>query len=366
MNHFRLPSPKPTIPGLISASSSPIVTITDNDAAPTVRFGAGVHDVDEGNTINIPVRLSAPSGYDITVDLAYTGSATAADFAALPANFIIPKGTKSATLTLDATADGLPEAGEQLRLEMTSASNAAINTGNRYRLNVHDPVDTACPEGAERWSDPASWPAGVPVAGAAVEIPEGVHIALDTNSAPLAGLTINGTLSFCRQDVELTADWILLTGELHVGSESEPFTHHADITLTGGDTTENIMGMGTRGLLVMDGVLELHGNAPEVTWTKINEHADANTTQLIMDQAVDWHAGDQIIIAPTDFYGVAETEQHQIAALAGQTVDLVNPLSAFRWGLLQYPTPGGMSLTNDNPVVPPAAPETRCNTVGSR
>jgi len=345
-------------PGLISASGSPIVTIADNDAPPTVRFGAGIHDVDEGNAINIPVRLSAPSGYDITVDLAYTGSATAADFAALPANFIIAKGTKSATLTLEATADGLPEADEQLRLEMTTAVNAAINTGNRYRLNVHDPVDTACPEGAERWSDPASWPAGVPVAGAAVEIPEGVHIALDTNTAPLAGLTVNGTLSFCRQDVALTADWILLTGELHVGSESEPFIHHADITLTGSNAAENIMGMGTRGLLVMDGVLELHGNAPEVTWTKINEHADANTTQLIMDQAVDWHVGDQIIIAPTDFYGVAETEQHQIAALNGQSVDLVNPLSAFHWGRLQYPTPTGMSLTNDNPVVPPAAPET--------
>jgi len=355
---FSVAATEANYPSLINATVNQTVLIADNDAPPIVRFGSGVHSVDEGGQIQIPVKLSTPSGYDVDVNVVYSGTAGAADFAELPATLTIPKGEKSAQLELSAVTDGLSEASELLRLEIASALNASTSTGIRYKLNVHDPIDTACPADASRWSDPASWPAGVPVAGADVEIPAGTHIALDTDTAPLAGLTINGMLSFCRQDVSLTANWILLSGELHIGSELEPFTQQANITLTGSDIAENIMGMGTRGLLVMDGVLELHGNAPTIPWTKINAHAEANTTQLIMEQAVDWQVGDQIIVAPTDFYGVAQTEQHQIAALAGQTLELTTPLAAFRWGKLQYPTATGMSLSNESVVAPPAAPET--------
>lgn len=353
---------------LINEGFRKIVTIEDNDKQPIVKFGSGIHEVSEGNQIRIPIELSAPSGYDINVKLLYTGSATTGinptratsiNFASLPTTIVIPKGEIATTLELSAVSDGLPNTDKSLEIYLGEAKHAKIIRDDRtYRLRVRDPIVTACPAGVDRWSDPSSWPEGVPIAGSAVEIPEGTHIALDVDTATLAGLTINGTLSFCRQDLVLTADWILLTGELHIGSETDPFTHQANITLTG-DTTENVMGfMGSRGLLVMNGILELHGNAPEVVWTKINEHAEVDTTQLTLDQPVDWRVGDNVVLAPTDFYGVAQTEWHQIAAMVDdQTIHLVNPLSAFRWGRLQYVTSTGMSLTNDDPVSPPADPE---------
>ncbi len=48
---------------------------------------------------------------------------------------------------------------------------------------------------------------------------------------PLNGLHIEGKLSFAdNKDLELTTEWIMVHGELDVGSEAKPFTHKATIT----------------------------------------------------------------------------------------------------------------------------------------
>ncbi|MEO1257193.1 MAG: G8 domain-containing protein [Bacteroidota bacterium] len=209
------------------------------------------------------------------------------------------------------------------------------------------------------WSDPATWGGTKPVHGDTVTIPVGTHILLDENTPSLAGLTINGVLEFDRQDLELTAGWVMVMGELHIGSEATPFTHQATITLNATDQTENVMNMGTRGLMVMGGLVEMHGNPPAVPWTKINAHAPEGSDSLFLVDSVGWAIGDQIAIAPTDFYeagltGNSITQRLDITAVNDTVLTLDGGLNAFRWGLLQYVTNNGMSLTNDDPVDPPA------------
>ena len=114
------------------------------------------------------------------------------------------------------------------------------------------------------WSDPGTWGGSVPVAGENVVIPVGQHVLLDTNTPDLGGVTVHGTLEFGRQDLQLTADWIVVTGVLQIGSQVEPFSHQAVITLNANDPNENIMGMGTRGIMAMGGNLEMHGSPPSV------------------------------------------------------------------------------------------------------
>lgn len=211
----------------------------------------------------------------------------------------------------------------------------------------------ACPA----WNNPATWGGAVPAPGADVTIAAGQCVTLTGNPAEVGGLTIQGRLQFAEADIALQAKWILLDGgELHIGSADQPFQHHATLTLTDTDASANQGGMGTRGLLVMDGDLELHGVAPAVIWTKINQHAPANTNQLSLEQPVDWQVGDQIIVGPTNFYGQSETELHQVAGLAGQSLSLQTPLATGRWGLLQYATPTGMSLSDAALATPPADP----------
>ncbi len=152
------------------------------------------------------------------------------------------------------------------------------------------------------------------VDGADIEIPEGITITLDTNTANLSGLTIGGTLQFAEQDVALTSDWIMVQGTLQVGAEGNLFTHQAVITLTGDPAIQNIMGMGTRGIMVMGGTLELHDTSPQTIWSKIDGHIAAGASQLNAVEATGWQIGDQIVIAPTDYYGVAETEDFVLTA----------------------------------------------------
>ncbi|MCP4420852.1 MAG: hypothetical protein GY805_29940, partial [Chloroflexi bacterium] len=206
------------------------------------------------------------------------------------------------------------------------------------------------------WSNPLTWGGAVPVDGEAVEIPAGITITLDTNTANLSGLTIAGTLQFAEQDVTLTSDWILVQGTLQVGTEATPFTHQAIITLTGNPATQDIMGMGTRGIMVMGGTLELHGTSLATVWSKIDEHIAAGANQFDVVDATGWQLGDQIAIAPTDYYGVAETEDFVLTAVNGNQLTINSPINNARWGVLQYVTDTGMSLTPDPSFDPPATP----------
>ena len=101
------------------------------------------------------------------------------------------------------------------------------------------PTDPASPPPQpgtiQRWSAPATWPAGVlPGPGAAVTIPAGRTVLLDISPPALASLTVEGTLQFdATRDLELTAGWIAVHGALEIGSEAQPFTRRAVITLTG-------------------------------------------------------------------------------------------------------------------------------------
>ena len=97
-----------------------------------------------------------------------------------------------------------------------------------------------------RWSDPATWPdRQVPRAGDKVTIAAGKDVVLDVSPPALDGLTINGKLSFANTaDLELTTEWIMVHGELEIGTEARPHTRKATITLTDNVKDEDIGGVG--------------------------------------------------------------------------------------------------------------------------
>jgi hypothetical protein len=82
------------------------------------------------------------------------------------------------------------------------------------------------------WSDPATWPdRKVPVAGDKVTIEKGKDVVLDVSPPALGSLTINGKLSFAdNKDLELTTEWIMVHGELEIGTEKAPHTRKAPTT----------------------------------------------------------------------------------------------------------------------------------------
>ena len=87
----------------------------------------------------------------------------------------------------------------------------------------------------------------MPVAGDKVTIGRDKEVILDVSPPALGGLSIDGKLTFANNaDLELTTEWIMLHGELEIGTEARPHTRKATITLTNNIKDEDIGGMGGR------------------------------------------------------------------------------------------------------------------------
>jgi len=186
------------------------------------------------------------------------------------------------------------------------------------------------------WSDTATWAGGdLPESGDQVTIGSGLNVVLDTNTPELDGVTINGKLSFADDaDLELSTEWIMVHGELEIGTEAKPFTHKATITLTDKVKDEQLMGMGDRGIMLSGGTLNLHGNRTNA-WTKLASTAEAGSSNIEVLDAAQWQVGDQIVLASTD-YDPRQAEVRTIAAISGNTLTLDQPLEYMHFGQITY------------------------------
>jgi len=195
--------------------------------------------------------------------------------------------------------------------------------------------------GAKRWSDAATWPdKKVPAKDAVVTIDRDMDVILDVSPPELHGLTINGTLSFAdNKDLELTTEWIMVHGELEIGTEAKPHTHQATITLTDNVKDEDFGGMGgndrsDRGIMLMGGTLNLHGTEKN-SWTKLAKTAEAGSTSIEVLNAADWRAGEEIVLASTDF-DPRQAERRTISAIRGNTITLDKKLDYMHFGKITF------------------------------
>ncbi len=187
-----------------------------------------------------------------------------------------------------------------------------------------------------RWSDRATWPGKkLPVAGDKVVIEAGKDVILDVSPPQLNGLTINGKLTFAdTADLELTTEWVMIHGELAIGTEAKPHTRKATITLTDNVKEEEMMGMGDRGIMLSGGTLNLHGNVRNA-WTKLAKTADAGSTSIEVLNAAEWKVGDEIVLASTDF-NPRQAERRTIAAISGNTITLDRKLDYMHFGKITF------------------------------
>ncbi len=187
------------------------------------------------------------------------------------------------------------------------------------------------------WSDPDTWPnRKVPVAGDKVTIGRDKQVILDVSPPALGGLSIDGKLTFANDaDLELTTEWIMLHGELVIGSEASPHTRSATITLTNNVKGEDVMaGMGDRGIMISGGTLNLHGDRTN-TWTKLASTARAGSASIEVLNATGWRVGDEIVLASTD-YDPRQAERRTIAAISGNKITLDQKLDYMHFGKITF------------------------------
>ncbi|HEY7338863.1 MAG TPA: G8 domain-containing protein [Bryobacteraceae bacterium] len=201
---------------------------------------------------------------------------------------------------------------------------------------VKDQQKTSSTVRAKRWSDAATWPdKKVPSKDAVVTIGKDMDVVLDVSPPPLRSLTIDGKLSFAdNKDLELTTEWIMLHGELEIGTQAHPHTRNATITLTNNVPNEDIQGMGDRGIMLMGGTLSLHGDRKH-SWTRLAKTAAAGSDAIEVLDAGDWKKGDLIVVASTDF-DPHQAEPRTISGVSGNVITLDRKLEYMHYGQVTF------------------------------
>jgi hypothetical protein len=216
---------------------------------------------------------------------------------------------------------------------------ASLGLGGYAVLKAQQKTSTAS---AKRWSDPATWPdKKVPGKDAAVIIDKDMNVVLDVTPPPLRSLTINGKLSFAdNKDLELSTEWVMVHGELEIGTDAKPHTRKATITLTDNVKDEDMTGIGgtndrsDRGIMIMGGTLNLHGNRTN-SWTKLSKTAEAGSNSIEVLSAAEWRVGDEIVLASTDF-DPRQAERRTIAAISGNRIRLDKKLDYMHYGKVTF------------------------------
>lgn len=116
------------------------VTILDNDAAPELTLSLAPTSLGESSGSNalLTASLSAVSGKDVTVNLATSGNASAADYSMSATTLVIPSGSLSSTITITPIDDTLSELDETLTLDVGSSSNVNASTATAQTLTILD------------------------------------------------------------------------------------------------------------------------------------------------------------------------------------------------------------------------------------
>src|SRR5207253_2161495 len=124
----------------LGAITTHTYTINDDDPPPTVTLSlSGSPMAEAGGVATVTATLSAPSGQNVTVNLAFSGTATLAnDYTRSATSILIPPGSTSGSITLAAVADTLNETDETIVVDIASVTNGAESGAQQVIATITD------------------------------------------------------------------------------------------------------------------------------------------------------------------------------------------------------------------------------------
>ena len=169
----------------------------------------------------------------------------------------------------------------------------------------------------ERWSEDNTW-GGIspPREGDSVSIPAGQAVLLDISPPKLKAIIVEGALIFDDANINLDCEYIMVNGgRLQIGTPDEPIQNKITVTLYGTKESPTLPIYGNKVIAIMEGLLDIHGTPRSHTWTVLDSTAAIGDTSIVVQGAVDWVAGEQIVIASTD-HDHYQSESRTIASVA--------------------------------------------------
>ncbi|KAG3289625.1 PKHD1, fibrocystin/polyductin [Ictidomys tridecemlineatus] len=222
------------------------------------------------------------------------------DFPSFSGFFISPKVERDEVLIYNSSCNITMETEAEMECETPNQPITAKITEIRKSWGQNTQGNSSF-QFCRRWSKAYSWfPEKVPQDGDNVTVENGQLFLLDTNTSTLNLLHLKGgKLIFMDPGpIELRAHSILISdgGELRIGSKGKPFQGKAEIKLYGSSHSMPFFPFGVKFLAVRNGTLSLHGSLPEVVVTHLRAAAHAQDRVLSLEDTVDWHTGDEVVI----------------------------------------------------------------------
>ncbi|MEM9822228.1 MAG: G8 domain-containing protein, partial [Bacteroidota bacterium] len=185
------------------------------------------------------------------------------------------------------------------------------------------------------WTSPDTWGGATPVTDDRVLIPAGITVTVNAEIATaFKSIRIQGgTLRFSNNvDTKLSVEYIVSnpTGRLEIGSSSNPIASTVTAKLVfadrGGTTPEEDHDRFAPGAVLM-GPVEMRG-MEKTSWTTLQIHPDAGDNNLVLDTSpIGWEAGDQLVLAGTEFGNFTSDEVVEISSINGNTIQLTSSLN---------------------------------------
>jgi hypothetical protein len=184
------------------------------------------------------------------------------------------------------------------------------------------------------WSSKFTWGGNDPPSeGEVALIGRGQTVYFDTETPILKGIIIQGgSLIFDdNQDVHLKAEYIIISdgGRLQIGTKEIPFRHNAIITMYGTLRSIELPIFGSKVIALRNGTIDMHGFPVGVTWTHLQNSANAGSNEITLKEPVIWPINSEIVIATTgDKFSPGESETRRIVSKStdNKTLILDGPL----------------------------------------
>src|SRR5205814_1890801 len=115
-------------------------TILDDDGPPTVTLSLnGSPMAEAGGVATVTATLGWPSAQTVTVNLAFSGTATLTnDYTASGASIAIPPGSTNGSITLTAVQDSIDEVDETIIVDISSVTNGTESGTQQVTATIID------------------------------------------------------------------------------------------------------------------------------------------------------------------------------------------------------------------------------------
>ncbi len=217
------------------SDGSGTVTITDNDAAPTLSItnpSAAEGKAGEATPVTLTATLSAPSGKTVTVDHATAGvTATAGqDFLTAGAGTLtFTPGETSKTITVEVLGDAVDEEDETVTVPLSNAANASLPAGpGTLTITDDDAAPVASIAGGPAVAEDGSAGAGFTITLSAPSAkPISVGFSTVDGTATAGGdftAVTGGTVNFAAGELNKSVTVAVLDDAVADSAASEQFT----------------------------------------------------------------------------------------------------------------------------------------------